>query len=140
MRTALLTSGAIAAIVLAVAVVVDWEVPIPPVAPGVEQICAERMQQSAPDLSWIALGRDETVREREIQTVTLGELPFHNQELVRVAGVLHAEFEWVRLYPSRAAMEDRGPAPWVTLDSLWPGESYSRTKLPLTAREYSRFR
>jgi hypothetical protein len=50
---------------------------------------------------------------------------------VRVAGVLHAEFEWVALYPSRAAMEEQSwRAPWVGLGSLWPDEPYWKTKGP----------
>ena len=51
---------------------------------------------------------------------------------MRVAGVLHAEFEWVALYPSRAAMEEPSwRAPWVPLSSLWPDEPYWKTKGPL---------
>jgi hypothetical protein len=89
------------------------------------------MQRRAPDLSWLAQGREAKIRGREIQTVTLGALPSRNGRLVRVAGVLHAEFEWVALYPSRAAMEEQSwRAPWVTLGSLWPGESYWKTKGP----------
>ena len=130
MRTALLAVGVIAAGLLAAAALVDWDVQMPPVGPSVEQICADAMQRSAPDLSWVAPGREQKVRGREIATVTLGQLPSHNGHLVRVAGVLHAEFEWVALYPSRAAMEEGWRAPWVTLGSLWPDEPYWRTKGP----------
>ena len=50
---------------------------------------------------------------------------------MRVAGVLHAEFEWVALYPSRAAMEEHPwDAPWVTLDWLWPDDPFLLTRLP----------
>jgi hypothetical protein len=43
----------------------------------------------------------------------------------------HAEFEWVALYPSPAAMEEQSThAPWVTLSSLWPDEPYWKTKAP----------
>ena len=89
------------------------------------------MQRTAADLSWSAPNREERVRGREIKTVTLGELPSHAGSLVRVAGVLHAEFEWVALDPSRAAMEEQSShARWVTLGSLWPDEPYWKTKGP----------
>lgn len=131
MRTALLALGIVAVGLLAASALVDWRVELPPVGPSVEQICAETMQRTAPDLSWVAPGREEKVRGRAIQTVTLGELPSHSGSLVRVAGVLHAEFEWVALYPSRVAMEGQPwRAPWVTLGSLWPDEPYWRTKGP----------
>jgi hypothetical protein len=103
----------------------------PPVGPSGEQICAETMRRSTPDLSWAVEGREEKIHGREIKTVTLGGLPSHNGNLVRVAGVLRAEFEWVALYSSRAAMEVQSwRAPWVTLGSLWPDEPYWRTKGP----------
>jgi hypothetical protein len=132
MRTALIALGIIAVGLLAAAAIVDWQrVEVPHVGPSVEQICAETMQRTAPDLSWAAPNREERVRGREIKTVTLGELPSHTGSLVRVAGVLHAEFEWVALYPSRAAMEEQSShAPWVTLGSLWPDEPYWKTKGP----------
>ena len=77
----------------------------------------------------MAQGREAKIRGREIKTVSLGDLPSQSGRLVRVAGVLHAEFEWVALYPSRAAMEEQsGRAPWVTLDSLWPDEPYWKRK------------
>ena len=131
MRTALLALGIVAACLLAAWAVVDRRVELPPVGPSVEQICAETMQRTAADLSWVAQDREARVRGREIKTVTLGELRSHSGRLVRVAGVLHAEFEWVGLYPSRAAMvEQSWRAPWVTLGSLWPDEPYWRTKGP----------
>jgi hypothetical protein len=132
MRTALLALGIFAAGLLAAWALVDRQVELPPVSPGVEQICAETMQRTAPDLSWVASGRDEKVRGRALTTVTLAQLPSHIGRLVRVAGVLHVEFEWVALYPSRAAMEEHSwRAPWVTLRSLWPYEPYWKTKGPL---------
>jgi hypothetical protein len=88
------------------------------------------MRRSAADLSWVAPRREEQVRGRGIKTVTLGELPFHDGDPVRVAGLLHVEFEWVALYPSRTALEEGWRAPWVTLGSLWPDEPYWRTKGP----------
>jgi hypothetical protein len=131
MRTALLALGIVTVGLLAAWALVDRRVELPPVGPGVEQICAETMQRTAADLSWVAPNREERVRGREIKTVTLGELPSHTGSPVRVAGVLHVEFEWVALYPSRAAMEDQSwRAPWVTLGSLWPDEPYWKTKGP----------
>ena len=134
MRTTFLAIGLIVAgALLAVLFLVQREVPLPSVAPTVEQICVDAMRRSAPDLSWVAKDREQKIRKREIKTVTLGELPFHNGDLVRVAGVLHAEFEWIGLYPSRAAMEERPwSAPWVTLGPLWTDEPYWRNaKEPL---------
>lgn len=131
MRTILLALGLVAACLVAAWAVLGRRVELPPVDPGVEQVCAETMQRTAPDLSWMAPNRQERVRGREIKTVTLGVLPSQSGSLVRVAGVLHAEFEWVGLYPSRAAMEDQSwRAPWVTLGSLWPDEPYWKTKGP----------
>jgi hypothetical protein len=129
MRTALLALSIIAVGLLAARALVDRRVELAPVSPGVEQICAETMQRTAADLSWVAPNREEKVRGRQITTVTLDELPSHTGSVVHVAGVLHAEFEWVALYPSRAAMEEQSThAPWVTLDSLWPDEPYWKTK------------
>ena len=131
MRTAFLALGIVAVGLLAASALVDWRVELPPVGPSVEQICAETMQRTSPDLSWLAQDRETKVRGREIKTVTLGELPSHSGSLVRVAGVLHADFEWVALYPSRAAMENPSSrAPWVTLGSLWPDEPLWKTKGP----------
>jgi len=131
MRTALLALGIIAVGLLAAWALIDREVELPSISPGVEQICSEVMQRTSPDLSWVAQDREAKVRGREIKTVALGELPSHSGRLVRVAGVLHAEFEWVGLYPSRAAMEDQSwRAPWVTLGPLWPDEPYWKTTGP----------
>lgn len=65
-------------------------------------------------------------------SVTLGELPFHSGELVSVEGLLHAEFEWSALYPSRDALKDGWRGPWVALESLWPNEAsgWWRTRGP----------
>jgi hypothetical protein len=132
MRTALIALGIFAIGLLAAATIVDWQrVEVPPVGRSVEQICAEAMRRTAADLSWSAPDREERVRGREITTVNLSELPAHSGRLVRVAGVLHAEFEWVALYPSRAAMEEQpSRSPWVRLTSLWPDEPYWKTKGP----------
>ena len=131
MRIVLPALGIVAAGLLAVWIPVDRRVELPPVGSSVEQICAEAMQRTSADLSWVAPNRAEKVRGREIKAVTLGELAGHTGSLVRVAGVLHAEFEWVALYPSRAAMEEHlRRAPWVTLSSLWPDEPYWKTKGP----------
>ena len=130
MRTVLLAIGIVAAGLLAAWVLVDRRLELPAVGPGIERMCAETMQQRAADLSWVAPNR-ERVGGREIKTITIGELPSHTGTIVRVAGVLHAEFEWVALYPSRAAMEEQSRgAPWLTLSSLWPDEPYWKTKGP----------
>jgi hypothetical protein len=121
MRTGFLAIGFIIAGLLTVVVLVDREAPLSTVGPSVEQICVETMQHSAPDLSWVAERGEDKTRRRGIKAVTLGELPSHDGNVIRVAGVLHAKFEWVALYPSRAAMEEPSwPAPWVSLGSLWP--------------------
>jgi hypothetical protein len=131
MRTAMLALAVVAVGLLAAWALVNRRVEFPSVGPGVERICAETMQRTAADHSWVAPNHEERVRGREIKTVTLGELPSYVGSLVRVTGVLHAEFEWVALYPSRAAMEEQPThAPWVTLSSLWPDEPYWKTKGP----------
>jgi hypothetical protein len=134
MRTFLLVVLAIAAASLAAVYVVNWRAALPRVRPDVEQICLEAMQKSAPDLSWVAPDRQERIRNRQIDEVTLGELPLRNSgDLVRVAGFLHAEFEWVGLYPSRGSLEEQlaqpgrnSHAPWISLGSLWPAQPYWR--------------
>ncbi len=131
MRTVLIALGIVAVVLLAAAAFIDRPVELPPVGPSVERVCVEAMQRTSPDLSWVARDRKGKIRGREIKTVTLGELPAHYGSLVRVAGVLHAEFEWVALYPSRAAMEEQPwRSPWVELTSLWPEEPYWRPKGP----------
>lgn len=132
MRTTLIAVGIIAIGLLAVAAIVDWQrVEVLPVGPSVEQTCVEAMQRAPADLSWASPNRAEKVRGGQIKSVTLGELPGHTGSLVRVAGVLHAEFEWVALYPSRAAMEEQPwGSPWVILTSLWPDEPYWKTRGP----------
>ena len=62
---------------------VDREVPLPPVGPSVEQICAETMKRSTPDLSWVVQDREEKIRGREIKTATLDDLPPNNGNLLR---------------------------------------------------------
>lgn len=130
MRVALLALGVIVASLVAAAAIVRWDAPLPPVAPFVEQTCVETMRRARPDLTFVASRREDEIPEKKIPTVTLGELPLHNGHLVRVAGVLHAEFEWSALYPSRAALEDGWRAPWVTLSTLFPDEPYWQTKGP----------
>ena len=106
----------------------EW---LPAVGPRAEPICEEAMGR-APDLSWHAPDHDRLSRNRRPVSVTLGELRFHSGELVRVEGFLHAEFEWVALYPSRAALDDGWRGPWIALQSLWPNEAewWWRTKGP----------
>ena len=132
MRTTLIALGTIVVGLLAAAAIADrLRVDVPPVGPGVEQTCAQAMQRTGPDMSWVAPRRDEKIRGRKIKAATFEELPSHDGSVVRVAGVLHAEFEWVAVYPSRAAMEEQSwRAPWVTLGSLWPDEPYWKTKGP----------
>lgn len=123
MRTVLLALGIVAAGLFATSAIADFRVELPPLNPSVEPVCVETMRRSAPDISWIAPGRESRIRDREIHVATLGELLIHNGDLVRVAGVLHAEFEWVALYSSRAAMDDDvWRAPWVSLNAVWPRE------------------
>jgi hypothetical protein len=74
MRTALLALGMAAVGLLAAWALVNTRVELPPVGPGVEQICAETMQRTAADLSWVAPNLEERVHGREIKTVTLGNL------------------------------------------------------------------
>jgi hypothetical protein len=132
MRTAVIAVGVIGAGLLAVACLIDWEVTLPPVGAGIEPTCAETIQRSAPNLSWRAPGREKAIGDRDISVLTgPGELPAHNGQLVRVSGFLHAEFESVGLYPSRAALEGGSRAPWIALSSLWPDEPYWHTKGPM---------
>lgn len=129
MRTTLLVSGLVAAGLLAAALSVERDAPLPAISLGVEEVCVEAMRRSAPDLSWDVQGREETIGGRAIRIVPLRDLPSHHGSLVRVAGVLHVDYEWVALYPSRAAMDEmRTRAPWVSLGSLWPDGPYWRTK------------
>lgn len=110
MRKTLFAFGIVIALLIASAWL-EREAQSPPVRPALEQVCAETMQRTPADHSWVAPNREEMVRSHQIQSVTLGELPAYDGRLVRVAGVLHAEFEWVALYPSRAAMEEPLPRP-----------------------------
>ena len=131
MRTAVLALGTLAVALFVAWALIDWRIALPRIGPGVEPVCAEVMQRQAPDLSWTAAGREEKVRGRDLKTVTVGELPAYSGRLVRVAGVLHAEFEWVALYRSAAAIEEApGRAPWITLNTLWPDEPYWQTRGP----------
>ena len=132
MRTAVLALGSVAAGVLTTWAVMQWRVDLPPVGPSVEQACAEAMRVKRPDHSWLAPSRDATVNTGSIPTVAFGELPAHSGAVVRVAGVLHAEFEGEALYPSRAAMEEKPRQGLrVRLADLWPDEAYLATKGPL---------
>jgi hypothetical protein len=132
MRATLLALGLAAASVVATWAVVELRVDLPPVAPSVEQTCADAMRLMAPDHSWIAPGREATLETGSIPTVDFGELPAHSGAVVRVAGVLHAEFEGEALYPSRAAMEQKPRQGLrLRLADLWPDEAYLATKGPL---------
>lgn len=115
MRIGLPAVGVVVALMLAVLLAPDRDVVLPRVGPRVEDLCVQAMTRSPPDHSWGL----EWHQDRDIRDVQLGELTSHLGEVVRVAGVLHAEYEWVALYPSRAAMEDAPTRwPWVDLTSL----------------------
>jgi hypothetical protein len=120
---------AIAACAVGLAACWSKDEPLPSIGPGVEPICKEAMRRT-PDLSWRAPSHDDLSRRHAPASVTLGELPFHSGELVRVEGLLHAEFEWPALYPSREALEAGWHGPWVALQRLWPNEAewWWRTK------------
>jgi hypothetical protein len=104
--------------------------PVAPVVGGVGPLCTETMDRSEADLHWIAPERDEEIRRRGISDVSLGELEAYSDALVRVAGVLHLEFEWVALHPSHEAIESSEfhRSPWVDFESLWPNELHSYTR------------
>ena len=135
---AILIVAVIAVALIVAASMVRRQVSLPRVGPDVEQTCLDVMQKSAPDLSWVAPDRQERIRDRQIKVVTLGELRVRNTgDVVRVAGFLHAEFEWVALYVSRDSLASEvarpslhSAAPWVSLGSLWSAEPYWRTKGP----------
>ena len=94
----------------------------------VDALCIETMKERPPDMSWVATGRG-TGREGSVPMVLLRDLHLHSRPPMRVAGVLHVEFEWVALYPSRVVLDEQlWHAPWVRLESLWPDEAYWRTK------------
>jgi hypothetical protein len=97
---------------------------------GVGPLCTETMARSEADLHWIAPERDEEIRRRGISNVSLDELEAYSDSLVRVAGVLHIEFEWVALHPSHEAIasSEFHRSPWVDFDSLWPNEPHSYTR------------
>jgi hypothetical protein len=118
-RSILLAILIASASLVAVTLLVDLNPDLPPIGPGVEALCLETMRRTAPDLTWVAPSREQRA-DRDVQPVTLGELRGHDRQLVRVAGVLHAEFEWVALYSSRDVIgfEDMGRAPWVDLEGL----------------------
>ena len=91
----------------------------PLVGPEVEKVCSDAMRRSKPDLTRGVSYRSAVDGHGTPKLVPLGMLPAHDGELVRVAGVLHAQFEWVALYPTRVSMEeDRFKAPWVRLRGL----------------------
>jgi hypothetical protein len=119
------------AVILMLAVLVNRTITPPDPGLGVERACADAIVRTMPDLSWVAPDRERRIQGRDIRDVTLALLPFHDGDLVRVAGVLRAEFEWVALYRSASAMRERSRAPWVSLDVLWRGEPFWQTKGPL---------
>jgi hypothetical protein len=121
-RLFLLAIGVVAvASLVAAAVLRNWRVESPRIGPEVEPICRDTMLRSGPDRTWVASSPVQRAGGK-IASVTLGELRGHDRQLVRVAGVLHAEFEHVALYASRAEMDDYFGAPWVNLERLAVGE------------------
>lgn len=141
MRIALLAFGIGAACLLAAWSVSNRWVALPPVNlpsidaayAGVEPVCVDAMRQRPPDLTWAAPGRDAMLRGRTIRPTALEHLQVTGRP-VRVAGVLHVEFEWATLYASRDAiwLPHGYPRkePWVNLLSLWPEEPFWLTKAP----------
>jgi hypothetical protein len=133
-RLFLFAIGVVVVATLVVAAVLgNWRVKSPRIGPDVEAICVETMLRSGPDRTWVA---SSPVRGGgEIRSVTLGELRGHDRQLVRVAGVLHAEFEHVALYASRAAMDDDlYGAPWVSLQRLAVGEDQRTMRTAVSDR------
>jgi hypothetical protein len=119
LRPVLLAVGSVVvAGLVAATLLVDRHVQPPPLGPGVEPMCLDAMRRSPPDRTWVAPRREHGAGAGAT-SVTLRELPLHDGQAVRVAGVLHAEFEWVALYSHRVTtMEGVGRAPWVRLDDF----------------------
>jgi hypothetical protein len=131
MRTAVVSVVAIVTVLLAGALVVMLRapLPLPRVDLGVEEACMNAMERP-PEMTWVMPDRQARMRGVEPEAVPLAVLPTRGGHLVRVAGYLHVDFEWVALYPSREAMERRQQAPSVTLDAFWPDEPYWKTQGP----------
>jgi hypothetical protein len=118
MRVTLIVLGIVVAAAVAMVALVERALPVPlPRVGAVEAVCADAMRRP-PDLSWTAPDRERKLAGRRAADVTIGELPLHGGRPVRVAGVLHVEFEFVALYPSRDAMERGRDVPWVMPDSF----------------------
>jgi hypothetical protein len=137
MRSLIIATAAVVAILIAGVYVVVWDVELPtighaepPPIVGVEPICADTLKQTKPDLEWTASDRQILNDYGKAKDVALEKLPLHDGDVIRVAGFLHVEFEWVALYPSRDALMRHERAPWVALQSLWPGEGYWGTRGP----------
>ncbi len=132
MRRGIIALAGIAALALVAGIGHRLSVQLPVVAEvgGVGSRCTETMDRSEADLHWIAPERDEEIRRRGISNVSLDELEPYSDTLVRVAGVLHLEFEWVALHPSHEAIESSEfyRSPWVDFESLWPNEPHSYTR------------
>jgi hypothetical protein len=132
MRAGLL--ALVAAVCVGGWVIIHRPMELPHVQPTVEQLCADTMRWRSPDHSWRRPGSANQLDAETVPTVSIGDLPSYGAQAVRVAGVLHAEFEWVALYPSRRAIDDTPwRAPWVELGRLWPDGPHWRTKGPVIA-------
>ena len=134
MRRALLALVLVTVVGAGAWVIISRPLELPQVQPTLEPLCAETMRRSPPDRSWRLPGGEEQLGAGTAVTVNVGDLASYGGQVVRVAGVLHVEFEGIGLYPSRAAMvEQRWLGPWVDLGTLWPSEPYWRTKGPLVS-------
>jgi hypothetical protein len=128
----------VAAVVIGIVLSNSGVAPLPAIGPDVEPLCADVMRRGPADLVQVAWDYPTRSHGQDAVPVTLGSLRSHGGQLVRVAGVLHVEFEWVALYPSLSAMTElhdprspaRQQAPWVHLGLLWPNEPYWRTRGP----------
>ena len=115
-------------------VIISRPLELPQVQPTLEPLCAEAMRRRPPDHSWRLPSSEKQLGAGTAVTINIGDLAAYGGQVVRVAGVLHVEFEAIGLYPSRAAMaERRWLGPWVDLGTLWPDEPYWRTKGPLVS-------
>jgi hypothetical protein len=122
--------GAVAMLVVGGYSFVRRPVPLPHVALGIDPQCIEAMRRP-PDMTWVAPGHPGS--GARATPISYAQLPTHAGRGVRVAGVLHYEFEDVGFYRSFEAMRGRGypyTAPYVQLSTLWPGEPPWLTRSP----------
>ena len=135
-RASFILVGVAAAIVTVGYGLVRMPIPSPDIALDIEPACVEAMRRSPPDQTWNAPVVDAVTRLGKLPTLGYGQLSSSGGKAVRVAGVLHVEFEWVALYRSfedmRTDVGQGGPAAsWVSLGTLWPNEPFWLTKSSL---------